>query len=176
MMSGIICCACLTLAISILQFALLQWRSDLKKDSGEERVTAKSRPMMNFIARTPSIVSSSTSVSPGKTHYKSQDPWKSVAGEDRSGRPGKETDLFEASDQHYHEQFMESFSSTNYSKLDYDRVWSSQEWKAEAATYDRPGRPDKTSWRMVRQVQPDQSRRNYFRRNRAIRKVRRNTS
>ena len=123
--------------------------------SGEERVTAKSRPMMNLIARTPSFVSSSTSMSPGKKHYGSQDPWKSVAGEDRSGRPDKGTDLFEASDQHYHEQFMESISSTDYSKLDYDRAWSSQEWKAEATTYDRSGRPDKISWRMVRQVRPD---------------------
>ena len=81
-----------------------------QQDSGEERVTAKSRPMMNLIARTPSFVSSSTSVSPGKKHYGSQDPWKSVAGEDRSGRPDKGTDLFEASDHHFHEQFMESFS------------------------------------------------------------------
>ena len=47
----------------------------------------------------------------------------------------KGTDLFEASDQHYHEQFMESFSSTRYSKLDDDRAWSSQEWKTEATTY-----------------------------------------
>ena len=30
-MSGIICCACLTLVISVLQFALLQWRTDLNK-------------------------------------------------------------------------------------------------------------------------------------------------
>ena len=30
-MSGLICCACLVLAISVLQFALLQWRSDLNK-------------------------------------------------------------------------------------------------------------------------------------------------
>ena len=102
-----------------------------QQDSGEERVTAKSRPMMNVIARTPSFVSSSTSVSPGKKHYGSQDPWKSVAGEDRSGRPGKGTDLFEVSDHYYHEQFMESFSSTDHSTLDYDRAWSSQEWKAE---------------------------------------------
>ena len=51
--------------------------------------------------------------------------------EDRSGRPDKGTDLFEASDHYYHEQFMESFSSTDYSKLDYDRAWSSQEWTAE---------------------------------------------
>ena len=43
---------------------------------------------------------------------------------------------------------MESFSSTNYSKLDYDRAWSCQEWKAEATTYD-------ISWRTVRKVRPD---------------------
>ena len=47
-----------------------------QQDSGEERVTAKSRPMMNLTARTPSFVSSSTSVSPGKRHYASQDPWR----------------------------------------------------------------------------------------------------
>ena len=32
----------------------------MQQDSGEERVTAKSEPMMNLIARTPSFVSSST--------------------------------------------------------------------------------------------------------------------
>ena len=37
-----------------------------QQDSGEERVTAKSRPKMNLDARTPSLVSSSTSVSPVK--------------------------------------------------------------------------------------------------------------
>ena len=68
-----------------------------QQDSGGERVTAKSRPMMNLIARTPSFVSSSTSVSPGKRSYGSQDPWSSIAKEDRSGRPDKGTDLFEAS-------------------------------------------------------------------------------
>ena len=30
-MSGIICCACSILAISVLQFALIQWRNDLNK-------------------------------------------------------------------------------------------------------------------------------------------------
>ena len=48
-------------------------------DSGEERVTAKSRPMINLIARTPSHVSSSTSVSPGKRSHGSQDPWSTIA-------------------------------------------------------------------------------------------------
>ena len=103
-----------------------------QQDSGEERVTAKSRPMMNLIARTPSHVSSSTSVSPAKKSYGSQDPWKSVAKkEERSGRLDKGTDLFEASDHCFHEQFMESFSSASYSKWDDDRAWSSQEWKTE---------------------------------------------
>ena len=50
---------------------------------------------------------------------------------------------------------MESFSSTSFSKFDDDRAWSAQEWKTEATTYDRSGRPDKTSWRMVRKVRPD---------------------
>ena len=43
----------------------------------------------------------------------------------------------------------------NYSKLDDDRAWSSQEWKTEATACDRSGRPDKTSWRMVRKNRPD---------------------
>ena len=34
------------------------------------------------------------------------------------------TSFVSASDQHYHEQFMESFSSTSYSKLDDDLAWS----------------------------------------------------
>ena len=125
-----------------------------QQDSGEERVTAKSRLMMNLVARTPSLVSCSTSVSPGEGSDGSQDPWSAIAKEDRSGRLFKGTDLFEASDHHYHEQFMESFSSTDYSKLDDDRAWSSQEWKTETKTYDRSGRPDKTSWKMVRKVRP----------------------
>ena len=68
--------------------------------------------------------------------------------------PGRRrtTDLFEASDHHYHEQFMESFSSVSYSKWDDDRAWSSHEWKPEIKTYDRSGRPDKTSSRMLRKV------------------------
>ena len=44
----------------------------LRQDLGEEQVTAKSRPMMSFIARVPSNVSSSTSVSPVKRSL-----WKS---------------------------------------------------------------------------------------------------
>ena len=79
------------------------------------------------------------------------------SGEERvtaKSRLDKSTDLFDAPDHDYHEQFMESFSSANYSKLDDDRAWSSQEWRTETTTYDRLGRPDKTSWRMIRKVRP----------------------
>ena len=50
-----------------------------QQGSGEERVTAKSRPMMNLTARMPSVVSSSTSSNPGMTSYGYPDPGKSVA-------------------------------------------------------------------------------------------------
>ena len=56
-----------------------------QQESGEERVTAKSKPMMNLIARTPSVVSSPASSNPGKTSYGYQDPGKSVASDDRPG-------------------------------------------------------------------------------------------
>ena len=59
----------------------------IQQESGEERVAAKSRPMMNLFGRTPSFVSSSTSSSPGKTWYEYQDPGKSVVVDERSGKP-----------------------------------------------------------------------------------------
>ena len=58
----------------------------LQQDSGEERVTAKQRPMINLIARTPSFVSSSTSVSPGKRSYGNQDSWSAKAERKRIER------------------------------------------------------------------------------------------
>ena len=60
-----------------------------QQGSGEERVTAKSRPMMNLTARMPSVVSSSTSSNSGRTSYGYQDPGKSFASDDRSGKPEK---------------------------------------------------------------------------------------
>ena len=60
-----------------------------QQESGEERVTAKSRPMMNLTARMPSVVSSSTSSNPGRTWYGYQDPGESVAINDRSGKPDR---------------------------------------------------------------------------------------
>ena len=85
---------------------------------------------MSLVARAPSHVSSSTSVSLGKRSYGSQDPWSSNAKkEERSGRPDVGIDRLKASDYYCHEQFMESFSSASYSKWDDARAWSPQEWK-----------------------------------------------
>ena len=106
-----------------------------QQGSGEDRVTAKSRPMMNLTARMPSFVSSSASSSPGRTSYGYQDPGKSVASDDRSGKPEKP-------------------SPPGYSKEDYGQSWSSQEWKSGAAAHDRSGKPEKTSWDMMQQVAP----------------------
>ena len=107
----------------------------LQQESREERVTAKSRSMMNLTARMPSVVSSSTSSNPVRTSYGYQDPGKSVVVDDRSGQPDR---LFPA----------------GYSELDYGRSWSSQEWKSEVTAHDRSGKPDKTSWNAVQQVRP----------------------
>ena len=126
----------------------------LQQDSGEERVTAKSRPMMSLIARVPSNVSSSTSVSPGKRSYGNQDPWSTNAEkEERPGRPVVGSDRKTASD-YYHEQFIESSSSASYSKWDDNHAWSSQEWKTDTEMCERSGRPDVTSWGTTRESQP----------------------
>ena len=107
----------------------------IQQESGEERVTAKSRPVMNLTARMPPVVSSSTSSNPVKTWYGFQDPGKSVVVDDPSGKPDR-------------------LSPAGYSKLDYDRSWSSQEWKSEATAHDRSGKPDETSWNGMQQVRP----------------------
>ena len=107
----------------------------IQQESGEERVTAKSRLVMNLTARMPSVVSSSTSSNPERTWYEYQDPGKSVVVDDRSGQPDR-------------------LSPAGYSKSDFDRSWSSQERKSEVTAHDRSGKPDKTSWNAVQQVCP----------------------
>ena len=118
----------------------------LQQDSGQERVTAKSRRMMSLIARVPSNVSSSTSVNLVKRSHRNQNPWTTVAEkEERPVRPDVGSDRKTGSD-YFHEQFIESSSSASYSKWDDDRAWSSQEWKTDTEMCERSGRPDVTSW------------------------------
>ena len=59
----------------------------VQQDSGEGRITAKSRPMMNLTARTPSFVSSSASANPGRSSCGYQDPEQLVL-DDRAGKSG----------------------------------------------------------------------------------------
>ena len=105
-----------------------------QQGSREERVTAKSRPMMNLTARMPSVVSSSTSSNQGRTSYgKKKDDGKSVASDDRSGKPVQP-------------------SQPGYSEEDYGQSWSSQEWKSGALEHDRSWKPEVNSWDILQEV------------------------
>ena len=97
-----------------------------QQGSGEERVTAKSRPMMKLTARMPSVVSSSSSSNPRRTSYGYQDPGKSVAG-DR------------------HHQVIHKRIMVNLGLL---------KSGSGASAHDRSWKPEKTSWDMLQQVAP----------------------
>ena len=104
-----------------------------QQDSGEGRVTAKSRPMMNLTARTPSIVSSSASTNPGRTSYGHHEPEQHVL-DDSAGRPAAK-------------------SRSNYSQ-EYGSSQSSQVWKSGNGEHDRSGRPEQNSWDSLEKVDP----------------------
>ena len=105
-----------------------------QQESGERRVTAKSRPMMNLTARTTSFVSSYASSNPGRTSYGYQNTERHVL-DDRTGQP------------------VETSKSDNLHE-DYGRSWSSQEWKSGAAEHDRSGKPEVNSWDSLQKVHP----------------------
>ena len=105
-----------------------------QQESGEGRVTAKLRPMMNLTARTPSFVSSSASSNPERTSHGYQDPERYVL-DDRTGKP-VET------------------SRSDYLQEDYGRSWSFQEWKSGAAEHDRSGKPEENSYGALQEVDP----------------------
>ena len=50
-MNGIIFCVCSTIAISVPTNFLEVMSKRTQEDAGEERVTAKSKPMMNLVSR-----------------------------------------------------------------------------------------------------------------------------
>ena len=88
-----------------------------QKDIGEERVTAKSKPMMNLVsrysARDPNVLASTASESPGKTKSESQVPLSSWNEQQpRTGRLAMDS------------------SSSDYSEWNIDEKWSSQEWRS----------------------------------------------
>ena len=99
-----------------------------QEDAGEERVTAKSKPMMNLVlrcsVRNPDVLASTASESPGKTGYESQIPLSSwTEQQPRTPRP-----------------VMDACSSI-YSEWNTDEKWSSQEWKSDEVVEARMVRP-----------------------------------
>ena len=116
------------LAISVLPIVLKWCRKGRKKDSGEERVTAKSKPMMNLVSRcserTLDVLASIASESLGKTRHESQFLLRSRTEQHhRTGR-----------------LFKDAYSSI-YSEWNAGEKWSSQEWKSDEVMEDRTGRP-----------------------------------
>ena len=99
-----------------------------QKDSGEERVTAKSKPMMNLVSRcserTPDVLSSTASESPVKTRHEIQFP------------------LSPQTEQHCRTGRLVVFAySSSYSEWNVDKTWFSQGWKSDELMEDRTGRP-----------------------------------
>ena len=89
-----------------------------QKDASEERVTAKSKPMMNLVSRCsvrdPNVLASTASESPVKTRYESQIPLSSWTEQHpRTGR-----------------LVLDAYSSS-YSERNADENRSSQEWKSD---------------------------------------------
>ena len=112
-----------------------------QKESGEERVTAKSRPMMNLIARSneraPSALSSTASESPRKTRHESQSPLSTQAEKyDRQVKPVVCRDT-----SHERHRPVVDAHSSSCSEWNVDKTWSSQEWKSDELMDDRTVRP-----------------------------------
>ena len=142
-MSGTIFCVCSTSAISVPSIVLKRCRKEHKEDAGEERVTAKSMPMMNLVSRysvrDPNVLASIASESPGKTKSESQKVPLSSLNEQqtRTGRP------------------VMGASSSNYSKWNIDDKWSSQEWKSGEMLGARTRRPADDKFVIVNDMDSD---------------------
>ena len=126
-MIGIIFRVCSTSAISVPSIILKRCQKE-HEDAGEERVAAKSKPMMNLVSRcserTTDVLPSTAPESPGKTRHESQFPLSPQTEQHhRTGRP-----------------VVYAYSSS-YSEWNVDITWSSQEWKSDELMEDRTGRP-----------------------------------
>ena len=127
------------LAISVLQIVLKWCQKRTQEESGEERVTAKSRPMMRLIERAPAALSSSASEIPGKTRYESQSPLSMQA--EKYDRTGKPVVCRDTNHEHHHHRPVESTHSASYSEWNVDKAWFSQDWKSDLVMGDRTGKP-----------------------------------
>ena len=99
-----------------------------QEDAGDERVTAKSKPMMNLVSRCSvrdhNVLASTASESPVKTRSQSQIPLSSW----NEQQPRTERPVMGA-------------SSSHYSEWNIDEKWSSHEWKSDEILEARTVRP-----------------------------------
>ena len=102
-----------------------------QQNSEEGRVTAKSRPMMNLTARTPSIMSSSASTNPGGAAYGHHEPEQRVL-DDSAGQPAAKP-------------------RSSYAQ-EYGSSQSSQVWTRGNGEHDRSGKLE--SWNPLEKVDP----------------------
>ena len=100
-----------------------------QEDEGEERVSAKSKPMMNLVSRCRvrdrNVLASTASGSPMKTKSESQNVPLSSLNEHQT-RTGR---------------LVLGASSSNFSEWNIDDKWSSQEWTSGEMLGARTGRP-----------------------------------
>ena len=89
-----------------------------QEDAGEERVKAKSKPMVNLVSRyrvrDPNVLASTASESQGKTKCESQNVPLSSSNEQQTRT----------------ERLVMGASSSNNSEWNIDGKWSSQVWKS----------------------------------------------
>ena len=125
-MNGIIFCVCSTSAIFSSINSLKAMSKRTQEDASEERVTAKSKPMMNLVSRysvrDPNVLASESRV---KTKSESQNvPLSSFnVLQTSTVRP------------------VLGASSSNYSEWNIDAQWSSQEWKSGEMSGTSTGTP-----------------------------------
>ena len=148
MMSGIICWICLTLAISVLQVASLQWQNELNKNQDKDVLHPNHDPWWILAARMFSFFFFLASSNPVTMLYGYQDPEQPVL-DDRT------------------ENLVQP-SRPDYLQEDYAQSWSSQEWKSGVAEHDRSGKLEVNSWDSLHKVD--------LHREEPLRKVRRDYS
>ena len=112
-----------------------------QKDSGEERVTAKSRPMMNLIARSSERVHQRYHLLHQKARWKPDTKVKVLwVCKLRSSRK-RRSPLFAVARVTSATDLLKTHTHSSYSEWNIDKSWSSQEWKSDELMDDGTGRP-----------------------------------
>ena len=133
-MNGIIFCVFFNISFFSSTSCLQAMSKRTQEGAGEERVTAKSRPMTNLVSRcrtgNPTVLASTESVNPGNTKSESQKVPLSSPMIQRTGTGQPVTSKSEILSR-------SSFSSDRKN----DDKWSSQVWKSGRMSRTGTGQP-----------------------------------